>query len=154
MLFKLWLRIRIPIQIRNLARIMMELNILAIPTDQSYNKVGFVFFSSVGLGSIISFVNSRIRCISRVSNPDPDQLPSDPTVCLKLHLLPRKKHIFFGMPMVAWYGDSETDAHVESNLCYSIRSRAVASKWPIFLHVCANCSQLLSNLSTLYGCEK
>ena len=60
-------------------------------------------------------------------------------------------------------GNSDIGAHVGSNICYSIslrnsmRSRAVKNRFfflriiPIFLHACATCFVLPSNISTIAG---
>ena len=50
--------------------------------------------------------------------------------------------------MLVLDGNKEIGAHVRSNLCYLIRSRAVTNliflfKRPIFLHACATCFEVL-----------
>ena len=70
-----------------------------------------------------------------------------------LHLNPKK-------PMVLIFdGNSDIGSHVRSNFCYLIcimhfvRSSAVTNrilqKIPIFLHACATCSELPSNISVM-----
>ena len=55
-------------------------------------------------------------------------------------------------------GNSEIGAHVWSNLCYLIclrhliRSKTVTNLiFPIFLHACATCSKLPSDISNMDG---
>ena len=50
-------------------------------------------------------------------------------------------------------GNSENGAQVRNNLCYLIRLRHLirAREKTIFLHACARCSELPSNISTMIG---
>ena len=63
-----------------------------------------------------------------------------------------------GMAMVLWLaGNSDIGAHVWREICNLIRSTAAAySIFPNFLHECALCSELPSNIITLgmYGTRR
>ena len=60
-------------------------------------------------------------------------------------------------------GNSEIAAYVRGNLCFDLSKALdrepshigfISPKRPRFLHVCATCSELPSNISTMYGIVK